>query len=59
MAALGIYLVIMVPIIANFSVGLETGGDGAELAGFLGKAWPTSLGLFTLAAAFSVIGLGI
>jgi len=59
MAALGLYLVVMVPIIANFSVGLETGGDGAELAGFLGKAWPTSLGLFTLAAAFSVIGLGI
>ena len=58
-AALGIYLVVMVPVIANFSVGLETGEDKAELWGFLGRAWPLSLALFTAATAATVIGLGV
>lgn len=57
-AALGIYLVMMVPIVTNFSVGLETGGDRSELAGALGKAWPMSLALFTAATAMAVAGLG-
>jgi len=58
-AALGVYLVAMVPVIVNFSVGLETGGDGSELAGALGKAWPLSLALFTTATTVAIAGLGV
>ena len=59
LAALGLYLVVMVPIIAYFSVCLATGGDKAEFAGTLGRAWPTSLALFTLATGVAAAGLGI
>ena len=57
--ALGVYLFVMVPIITNFSIGLETGGDKTEFANTLGKTWPLAMALFTLAIAISVMGLGI